>query len=84
MLYRSPAEIADKATPERRLELCAAATKNGHEQGKYKARAYNHIRRDTHTHHLPRAHVSTLAKMPTSVVLMPIVQQTSRLNSSIR
>lgn len=29
------------------------------------------------------ARVSTLAKMPTSVVLMPIVQQTSRLNSSI-
>ncbi len=84
MLYCGSAEIADEPAPQSSLQLCTAAKEDGSEQGDDEACAYNHIRCYMHTHHLPSAQVRTLAKMPTSVVLIPIVQQTSFLNSSMR
>lgn len=84
MLYCSSAKVADKPAPQSCLQLCTAAEEDGSEQDDDEAGAYNHICRHMHTHHLPSAQVRTLAKMPTSVVLIPIVQQTSRLNSSMR
>lgn len=79
-----PAEIADKAASQSCLQLYTAAAKNSGKQSSNKPHANDHIRCHMHTHHLPSAHVSTLAKMPTNVVLVPIVQQMSFLKSSMR